>query len=131
MGSPTTSLPTRLRRQRGLWVLAMFALLIKVVAATVCLTDGVQSPLTSETADAASVCMVVAAPVDTAANDDGSGACLLGEPGGCHCACAHSVPLTNMSTLSITVPVSRFDRLLPDSSFVPAIAGSLFRPPIA
>jgi len=89
MTRPRPPLLTRLRRHRGLWVLAVAVLLIKLVAGTVCLADAPDKRLVSTTTVSA-----VSMPADTAianVSADDASACLLGEAD-CHCACAHCEP---------------------------------------
>lgn len=116
---------TRLRRHRGLWVLAVAVLLIKLVSGTVCLGDGAAARFAVASAVPAAA---MASAVDSA---DAADACLLGEAGGCHCACAHSVALP----VALVLPVARVDFSFASpeihSGFTPATPGSLLRPPIA
>ena len=123
------SLLTRLRRHRGLWVLAVAVMLIKLVAGTVCVADAPEKRLVSTTTISAA-----SMPVDTVIADvsaDDTNACLLGETGGCHCACAHTVTLPTTAPLSIARVEPRFDTFAIRSGFTPAVTGSLLRPPIA
>ena len=125
------SFPTllnRLRRHRGLWAMAVAVLMIKVVAGALCLADAPDGRFTSTT--------VAAAPqlsMDTAsvALDDDSGTCLLSEPGGCHCTCAHSVTLPTATVLAVSPLHPHFDASALQSGSTPAMNGSLLRPPIA
>lgn len=123
------SLLTRLRHHRGLWVLAVAVLLIKLVAGTVCAADAPEKRLVSTTSISAA-----SMPVDTVIADVSAGdpsACLLGETKGCHCACAHTVTLPTTARLSIARVQARFDTFVIRSGFTPATTGSLLRPPIA
>jgi hypothetical protein len=123
------SLLSRLRRHRGLWMLAVAVLLIKLAAGTLCLTDGAY-PGDSLKNLAASSSLSVDAPADpTAADEDGG--CVLGEAGGCHCACAHTLPLPAVASLSVARMETRFESFAIHSGFEPATTGSLLRPPIA
>jgi hypothetical protein len=124
-----SSLLTRLRRHRGLWVLAVAVLMIKLVAGTVCVADAPEKRLVSTTTISA-----VSMPVDTVAasvSADDANACLLGEGSSCHCACAHTVTLPTTARLSIARVEARFDTFVIRSGFTPATTGSLLRPPIA
>ncbi|NMW22954.1 hypothetical protein HFP05_00600 [Rhodanobacter denitrificans] len=123
------SLLTRLRRHRGLWVLAVAVLMIKLVAGTVCVADAPEKRFVSTTTiSAASMHVDTVAPSVSA--DDANG-CLLGEGSGCHCACAHTVTLPTTARLSIARVEARFDTFVIRSGFTPAMTGSLLRPPIA
>jgi hypothetical protein len=116
------SILSRLRTRRGLWLVGFATLLFKLVAGTVCMADG----LTSPQAPLAPVA-VAAAMVDT-----DSGSCVLGEAGGCHCACAHAAPVrpTTHATERIA-HVAGHEWPLIASCYLPPHAGSLLRPPIA
>jgi hypothetical protein len=107
----------------------MAVLLIKLVAGTVCLADGpgvrfvsAHVPSTASTSPNASV--------DVAAVDDG-GNCVLGEAGGCHCACAHSTVLPAMAMVPLTHLEMRFESPANSPGHAPDASGSLIRPPIA
>ena len=124
----STSLLTRLRRHRGLWVLAVAVMLIKLTAGTFCLTDGQGTQFASAaTTIGTAVAMNVA--VDNAPFNN-AGGCVLGEVA-CHCVCAHTVTLPTAALLSIARVDARFDALVTHSGFMPALTGSLIRPPIA
>jgi len=123
------SLLTRLRRHRGLWMLAVAVLLIKLAAGTICLTDGAYSSDSLKNF-AASSSLSVDAPADPTAADE-NGGCVLGEAGGCHCACAHTLPLPAVASLSVARMEMHFESLAIHSGFEPAVTGSLLRPPIA
>lgn len=118
---------TRLRRHRGLWVLAMAVLMIKLVAGTVCLTDGPRTGVAVQTTMAVDPTVVV----DPASAADNADACSLGEAGDCHCACAHTMPMPATAVLSIGKVASHFESPTIYSSVAPALTGSLLRPPIA
>ena len=118
---------TRLRRYRGLWLLAFAAMLIKLLSSSVCLGD---APATAFAAAQATTTLSVAVDltgVDAAVDDP----CLLDEAGSCHCACAHALSLTSQTIASIgPLPVQAESvRLSP--GLTPATTGSLLRPPIA
>lgn len=122
---PRTPSPllTRLRRHHGAWGLCVFVLLFKLVTGAVCLADVPHTPAPSK-ADVA----LMQVSVDLA--QDG-GDCLLGEAAGCHCACAHAVPLTGLSTRNAAALNSGFEPPFISSGYQPAPPGSLLRPPIA
>ena len=122
---------TRLRRHRGLWVLAVVVLLIKLATSSLCLTDGMyQGGAYSNLVASAGSSLSIDAPVEQAAADE-NGSCVLGEAGGCHCACAHTMPLPAATALSVARMQTRVDSLAIHSAFEPATTGSLLRPPIA
>lgn len=123
------SLLTRLRRHRGLWVLAVAVMLVKLVAGTVCLADAPDKRFVSNTTISAASMPVDAVLADVSA-DDANG-CLLGEGSSCHCACAHTVTLPTTTPLPIVRMEARFDTFAIRSGFAPATTGSLLRPPIA
>ncbi|WP_458071262.1 hypothetical protein [Rhodanobacter sp. BL-MT-08] len=123
------SLLTRLRRHRGLWVLAVAVLLIKLAAGTMCLTDGPYKNIAASTASALSIDAPSEQSVTSAADEAGD--CVLGEAGDCHCACAHTLPLPTVASLSVARMEMHFDALAIHSGFLPATTGSLLRPPIA
>jgi hypothetical protein len=126
MHRPRFSLLTRLRRHRGWWVLAVAVMLIKLTAGTICLADGAQPRLGAATTTTAATTSMDAA---TTAIDDAAG-CVLGEAGGCHCACAHTVTLPSAAVSSIAKMAAHFHPLVRPSGYTPAMAGSLIRPPI-
>ncbi|MGY3041643.1 hypothetical protein ACVWWQ_003276 [Rhodanobacter sp. TND4EL1] len=119
---------TRLRRHRGLWVLAVAVLLIKLVSGSICGADGPGARFASATA-AASTTLLADTAVSTVSADDAN-PCLLGEGRSCHCACAHSVTLPASTPLPIAMMEARFAPLTLHSGFTPATTGSLLRPPI-
>ncbi|GAA0260045.1 hypothetical protein GCM10009126_26820 [Rhodanobacter caeni] len=122
------SLLTRLRRHRGLWVLAVAVLLIKLVSGSICVADGPGAQFASATA-AAPTTLLADTAVSTVSADDAN-PCLLGEGRSCHCACAHSVTLPASTPLPIAMMEARFAPLTRHSGFTPATTGSLLRPPI-
>lgn len=117
------SLPlmNRLRRHRGLWLLVVLVMLIKLASGAVCLADGARSQPSS----AVATLSMAASPASQ--GDD----CLLGEGGACHCACAH------MATLpaSVSLAVGSLPAIAAQAAFVagrvPSRSSSLLRPPIA
>ena len=124
------SLLTRLRRHRGLWVLAVAVLLIKLVSGSICAADGPGARFASATATAVSTTLLAGSSASAISTDDAS-LCLLGEGNACHCACAHSVTLPATAPLPIASMDARLAPLAIYSGFTPAITGSLLRPPIA
>ncbi|EIM00539.1 hypothetical protein [Dyella sp.] len=122
------SLLTRLRRHRGLWVLAVAVLLIKLVSGSICMADGPGARFASTTT--VTVPLVADTAVSPTAADDAN-SCLLGEGSGCHCACAHSVTLPASAPLPIARMEAHFAPLTFHSGVTPATTGSLLRPPIA
>jgi hypothetical protein len=131
MFRPAPSLLNRLRRHRGLWLLAVAVLMIKLTAGTICLGDGPNLRLASTTAAATSLYGGSLDVAEKAAPVDAKGDCLLGEPGDCHCACAHSVTLPTTALASITMMKVRFASSAIGVGYTPAMTGSLLRPPIA
>jgi hypothetical protein len=124
-----TPLLTRLRRHRGLWLLAVAVILIKLVAGTICLADGSEKRFASSPAGTMVATLLNTA--DTKVPSDDVGTCLLGEMGDCHCACAHTMPLPATSPLPIARMGAHFELFAIHSGFAPAMTGSLLRPPIA
>ena len=126
MRHAVSPLLTRLRRHRGLWHLCVAVLLFKLLTGGMCLADGLSFPPDPGVT-------VAVAQVDSLQTHDNDGrGCVLGEAGGCHCTCAHSVPLQPASEATRTiVSDGRFTRPLIPLSFKPAPPGSLLRPPIA
>jgi len=118
------SLPSRLRRHRGLWVLAVAVLLFKVLTSSICLADPqVSSPATWGNAPARTAMIQASVP------DDAS--CLLGEAGGCHCTCAHNMPLPVDMALVLLTHGGSFTPAAISAGIAPESTGSLLRPPIA
>lgn len=126
----TSSLLTRLRRHRGLWVLAVAVLLIKLVSGSICMADGSGARFASMTVAATPTTLLADTTVATVSTDDAN-SCLLGEGSSCHCACAHSVTLPASTQLLIAKMEAHFAPLTLHSGFTPATTGSLLRPPIA
>ncbi|WP_036113539.1 MULTISPECIES: hypothetical protein [Luteibacter] len=118
----TPRLFTRLRRHRGVWVLALAVLLFKLTMATFCLLDGP----TAASVDTAGATIAVATS-DTAAGDT----CVLNEGGGCHCSCAHNVAVpSTMPALLAGVPHVHVTATL-RTGVTPTYERSPLRPPIA
>jgi len=131
MFRPAPSLLSRLRRHRGLWLLAVAVLMIKLTAGTICLADGPNLLPAATIAAATSLYDVSLDVAEHAAPADAKGNCLLGELGDCHCACAHSVTLPATALASITTMEVRFASPVIRAGYTPAMTGSLLRPPIA
>lgn len=131
MFRPTSSLLSRLRRHRGLWLLAVAVMMIKLAAGTICLGDGPNVRLAATVAAATSLYDVSLDAAEPTGSIDVKGDCLLGEPGDCHCACAHSVTLPAAVLASVTAMDVRFASPVIRAGFMPATTGSLLRPPIA
>ena len=117
----------RLRRHRGLWVLVMAVLLIKLVSGSVCVADGGERDGFSGRVSVAAAAAMQATP--QVPSDDG--ACLLGEGGSCHCACAHAATLPVSLVLAVGNPGMSLVIPSADAGHVPAVTASLLRPPIA
>jgi hypothetical protein len=116
----------RLRHHRWLWALALTVLSFKLVAGTVCLND------TAADQHAASAATTIATQsVANLSFDDNGNACLLGETGGCHCACAETLSVPVTLSLDGAPFESSFVFHNPAYGFSPARAGPLLRPPIA
>ncbi|MET4674792.1 hypothetical protein [Luteibacter sp. ME-Dv--P-043b] len=111
---------SRIRRQRGLWVLALAVLLFKLTMATFCLLD---APRVASLADGnIAVATAEAGPGDT---------CVLDEGAGCHCSCAHNVAMpAALPAVLAGVPHSHV-AVKPDAVLVSAYTRSPLRPPIA
>lgn len=119
------SLLVRLRRHRGVWMLALAVLLFKVAMSTFCALDGPRAVFAGN-APAGSAVTVQDASVD--ADDD---YCALGEGGGCHCTCAHAVALpTHATVMAATERPSNLHLAVPAGES-PAFARSPLRPPIS
>lgn len=127
MHSSSPPLLTRLRRHRGLWVLVLAVMLIKLVSGALCATDGLQVQFTAVAVSTS----VLAAAVDSPPGAADAGACVLGDAGDCHCTCAHSVTLPVVALPAVAGMDVHFDMLSIYSGFTPAMTGSLLRPPIA
>ena len=117
---------SRLRRHRWMFGLAMVVLSFKLIAGTVCLND---AATTRHAATLATGAAAVAAPMVGSSGADGG--CLLGESGGCHCACPEASPVPVTLQWSVGGFDSRFAFRVPDYAFAPARAAPPFRPPIA
>jgi hypothetical protein len=126
MSRASRPLLTQLRRYRGLWLLAVFALMLKLVGGSLCAADG---PRYNAGVDAQrSAAVQVMASV--AGTEDG-GDCLLGEGGSCHCACTHAVPLPAMVTLHVAAATLPAELPAASSGHRAERTATLLRPPIA
>jgi len=123
MSRASTPLLSQLRRFRGLWLLAVFALMIKLVGGSLCAADGLQYAAKDTQRSA----LVQAA----AASDDGNGDCLLGEGGSCHCACTHAVPLPAMVSFHLAAETLPSELPAAASGHRAERTATLLRPPIA
>ncbi len=132
MRHPSPSLFFRLRRHRGLLAMAVAVMILKFVAGTVCLSNDPDPRLVSGTTAATVTTATTPVALASVLSADAAAAdCVLGELGGCHCSCAHNVPLA----VAAVMPVLRLDvpaaatplKTLPTA----AIAGWVHRPPIA
>jgi hypothetical protein len=119
----------RLRRHRGLWLLAMAVFVIKLASATMCLADGPATRLAADAGAAGTMSIML----DSASADASAGVddCLLGEGAGCHCSCAHSLALPMSVALSVYAVLPSFQPPAVSPGVVPAMAGLELRPPIA
>lgn len=122
------SLLARLRRHRGVWMLAMAVLLFKLVSGSVCLADAPSAALTAHASTTATT-MIASTPVS--ADVAGEPACLLGETAGCHCTCAHAMPVPATTAKSPTGSLLAFVPPPVSSGIPPTATGSPLRPPIA
>lgn len=116
----------RLRRHRGLWLLVVAVLLIKLVGGSVCVADG-------GARDGFSARMGIAATMTAQATQaaQGDGDCLLGEGSACHCNCAHATGLPSSVVQVGTVPQAPTLVPIVDAGRMPAMTATLLRPPIA
>lgn len=102
-------------------------LLFKLVTGAVCLADGAYPtsvPNRSVIESATYSAVAESTHLDETA-------CRLGETGGCHCACAHAVPLAHAIASDAGGVGSGFEPAFLSSGYLPAPPGSLLRPPIA
>lgn len=117
------SLLSHLRRHRGLWALAVAVLLFKLLTSSICLADP-KAPSALAWENPAQTSMVQASVPDDAS-------CLLGEAGGCHCSCAHNMPLPAGMVLMVPVHGVSFTPAAASEGIAPEPIASLLRPPIA
>ncbi len=128
MSRPLPTMYQRLRRHKGGWLLLIAALIIKIAAGTVCVLDGPR--LASSTPSTPHTLTLNALEANTPSTDDGE-TCLLGEAGGCHCACAHATALpTAMPALAAVIGLPVVVSHLPAAPLSP-VNRSPLRPPIA
>ncbi|MGP1665797.1 MAG: hypothetical protein ACTS5I_07800 [Rhodanobacter sp.] len=125
MHRPALPLFVRLRRHRGLWLLAIAVLMFKLVAGTVCLGDSPEPSFVVSTTSALGLDVAVAKTLVPPPD------CLFGELGDCHCTCAHSMTLPSVALSSVTVVLIQFSSPLIRQGYFPAMTGSQLRPPIA
>lgn len=120
---------TRLRRHRGLWVLAVFVLLIKLSASTLCLADAPEKQFAQTTT--VSALSLTTGTIDIPLPAEDADSCVLGEVNGCHCACAHALTLPS-TMLSVVAPFYATAKpSSPALGLVPDTTDSLLRPPLA
>jgi len=129
MSRASLPLLARLRRHRGLWLLAMAVLMIKLASGTLCLADGPDARLAADMATTGTTALVLDSA--SAAVPDSPDDCLLGEGAGCHCSCAHSIALPMSVALSVQAMPASFHAPATSPGFVPAMTGTELRPPIA
>ncbi|HEY4293676.1 hypothetical protein [Luteibacter sp.] len=121
----TPRLFARLRRYRGVWVLALAVLLFKVAMSTFCVLDG---PRVACGGNVAVDNVVASAAADSGGDTD---YCVLGEGSRCHCACDHTAALpSGDDAVTVSVALLRV-HALPDDSPSPAFLRVPHRPPIA
>ncbi|NID03444.1 hypothetical protein HBF26_00985 [Luteibacter jiangsuensis] len=117
------SLLVRLRRHRGVWMLALAVLLFKITMSTFCALDGPRVAFTDGSP---------AAPIAVqGTNADADDYCALGEGGGCHCTCVHAVALPTHATVMAIAERPSSLRLAVTAGESPAFARSPLRPPIS
>jgi hypothetical protein len=128
MRIPAASFFQRLRRHRGAWMLVALAMLIKFAASTACLLDG---PIAGPLAGESSAVTVSGTPVADVTMSFDDEHCVLGEAGGCHCACAHAVTLPAYAlSISASAWLPGIDSHPPVAPLLGASVSPL-RPPIA
>src|SRR3546814_16843307 len=123
-----SSLLSHLRRHRGLWVLAVAVLLIKLVSGSICLADGPRAQFVLATAAAPATLLADTAFSPVSADDVNH--CLLGEGAGCHRACAQSVTLLPTAPLSLPRIEPRLAPRPPPSGLPQSLTPPLRCPPI-
>ena len=127
MSRSPPSLLSRLRVHRGAWLVCVLTLVFKLFASSVCLADDSLTTLSDPSGSPQ-----VVAVSDAAEPGLGDAGCVLGDAGGCHCACAHAVPLPPLAAASAPVAALSSSDWPPISPHcVPAHTASLLRPPIA
>lgn len=120
---------SRLRSHRGPWLVCVLTLLFKLFASSVCLADDGLATI-SVLSGSPQVVVAVSDPVELGSGNAG---CVLGDgAGGCHCVCAHAVPLPPLTAASTLLAIRSSSEWPPISPhYVPAHTASLLRPPIA
>jgi hypothetical protein len=126
MSRPSQPSLTHVRRFRGLWALAVLALVLKLFGSTLCAADSQRYGTAADTERTAVVQTIAA----DSAGSEGSDGCLLGEGGACHCACAHAVPLPAVVSLGIAASLLPSNLPPASSGHQPARTATLLRPPI-
>jgi hypothetical protein len=122
------SLFPRMRRHRGLWVLAVAVLLIKLATSALCLADGPGLQAFTVASGATTTLLNVGPePTDLAGQDD----CILGEGSNCHCACAHTATVPVVALVATAFLTAGVSPPLTLADAVPGAPASLLRPPIA
>lgn len=117
---------TRLRRHRGLWVFAVAVLLIKLVSSSICVADAPAAAYaTTQTTT------TVVADIEASIHAQPEQDCLLGEGGGCHCACGHTLTVPASAFMAWVAPAFAFTANPVPPDMQAAFVGSLLRPPIA
>jgi hypothetical protein len=114
----------RLRTQKAPWLACLLAMLFKLAAVSLCFADGLAN------ASQNGVPAVAAAVSPDSGLSNGEG-CVLGEVGGCHCTCAHSVPMPISDQPSSVGLLADSEWPVEPRLFPPAHSASLIRPPIA
>ena len=125
MSRASRPLLSQLRRYRGLWLLAVFALMFKLIGGSLCAADGPRYDAGTDAQRSAAVQMMA-----SVAGDEGAGDCLLGEGGSCHCACTHAVPLPAMATLQVAAAILPAELPAASSGHHAERTATLLRPPI-
>jgi hypothetical protein len=116
----------RLRRHRGVWMLALAVLLFKVAMSTFCALDGPRAVFAGSAPAGSADATIQSGTAD--ADDD---YCALGEGGGCHCTCAHAVAIpAHAIALAATERPSSLHPAVPEGES-PVFARSPLRPPIS
>jgi hypothetical protein len=124
MSRSTATVLQRLRLHKGAWALMLLAAFIKLASSTACFMDMPRLAVAPD--DIRAVTTTLAATPD-----DTGDSCVLGEGGGCHCACAHMTPLP-AGTPALAVAHSLPSPMVhPPSAPASRAPASLLRPPIA
>jgi hypothetical protein len=129
MSTHSAPLIARLRRYLRVVVLLCLGLVVmKSGVAAACIVD--------ELSDVSSTRVVLTAPADKASDVESCtasdpAACWHDEGGGCHCVCAHGLPLLPPTTALRAVPASSEAFVLAARDVRPAPRDDHLRPPIA